>query len=59
MLIWILCQWYFNGTSAYVFDRNDAFQEVDIVGMTRPVTKHNFLVKRVEDLPLIIRQLFI
>jgi acetolactate synthase, large subunit (EC 2.2.1.6) len=37
---------------------NDAFQEVDIVGMTRPVTKHNFLVKRVEDLPLIIRQAF-
>ena len=37
---------------------NDAFQEVDIVGMTRPVTKHNFLVKRVEDLPLMIRQAF-
>jgi acetolactate synthase-1/2/3 large subunit len=29
---------------------NDAFQEVDIVGITRPCTKHNYLVKRVEDL---------
>jgi len=37
---------------------NDAFQEVDIVGITRPITKHNFLVKRIEDLPLIIRQAF-
>lgn len=37
---------------------NDAFQEVDIIGITRPITKHNFLVKRIEDLPLIIRQAF-
>ncbi len=37
---------------------NDAFQEVDIVSITRPITKHNFLVKRIEDLPLIIRQAF-
>ncbi|MFN3598265.1 MAG: biosynthetic-type acetolactate synthase large subunit [Aquificaceae bacterium] len=37
---------------------NDAFQEVDIVGITRPITKHSFLVKRIEDLPLIIRQAF-
>ncbi|NQT88899.1 acetolactate synthase large subunit, partial [bacterium] len=29
---------------------NDAFQEADITGITRPITKHNFLVKRVEDL---------
>ncbi len=29
---------------------NDAFQEVDIVGITRPCTKHNYLVKRVDDL---------
>ena len=28
---------------------NDAFQEVDIVGITRPCTKHNYLVKEVED----------
>ena len=37
---------------------NDAFQEVDIVGITRPITKHNFLVRSVEELPLVIRQAF-
>jgi acetolactate synthase-1/2/3 large subunit len=37
---------------------NDAFQEVDIVGITRPITKHNFLVRDIEELPLIIRQAF-
>jgi len=37
---------------------NDAFQEADIVGITRSATKHNFLVKRVEDLALTIRQAF-
>lgn len=37
---------------------SDAFQEADIVGITRSATKHNFLVKRVEDLALIIRQAF-
>ncbi len=37
---------------------NDAFQEVDIVGITRPCTKHNFLVKHTEDLPRIIREAF-
>ncbi len=37
---------------------NDAFQEVDIVGITRPITKHNFLVKDIESLPLIIREAF-
>jgi acetolactate synthase-1/2/3 large subunit len=29
----------------------DAFQEADIVGITMPITKHNFLVQRVEDIP--------
>ncbi|MCX8059968.1 MAG: biosynthetic-type acetolactate synthase large subunit, partial [Aquificaceae bacterium] len=37
---------------------NDAFQEVDIVGITRPITKHSFLVKKIEDLPLVLRQAF-
>ncbi len=37
---------------------NDAFQEVDIVGITRPITKHNFLVRDIEELPLIIREAF-
>ena len=37
---------------------NDAFQEVDIVGITRPVTKHNYLVKDVKDLVPTIREAF-
>ncbi len=37
---------------------NDAFQEVDIVGITRPITKHNYLVKDAEDLVPIIREAF-
>ncbi len=36
----------------------DSFQEVDITGVTMPVTKHNFLVRRVEDLADIIREAF-
>ncbi|WP_457576344.1 biosynthetic-type acetolactate synthase large subunit [Desulfomarina sp.] len=37
---------------------NDAFQEVDIVGITRPCTKHNYLVSRHEDLIPTIREAF-
>lgn len=37
---------------------NDAFQEVDIIGITRPCTKHNFLVKNVKELPSIIKKAF-
>ncbi|MBF0379471.1 MAG: biosynthetic-type acetolactate synthase large subunit [Magnetococcales bacterium] len=37
---------------------NDAFQEADIVGITRSCTKHNFLVKDVKDLARIIREAF-
>ncbi|MFO7962552.1 MAG: biosynthetic-type acetolactate synthase large subunit [Desulfobacterales bacterium] len=37
---------------------NDAFQEVDIVGITRPCTKHNYLVKRTEDLAEIVKEAF-
>lgn len=37
---------------------NDAFQEVDITGITMPITKHNYLVKQVADLPHIIDQAF-
>ncbi len=37
---------------------NDAFQEVDIVGITRPCTKHNYLVKNVKDLARTVRQAF-
>jgi acetolactate synthase-1/2/3 large subunit len=37
---------------------NDAFQEVDIVGITRPITKHNYLVKDVADLAKTIKTAF-
>lgn len=37
---------------------NDAFQEVDIVGITRPCTKHNYLVKDVKKLAYIIKEAF-
>jgi len=37
---------------------NDAFQEVDIIGITRPCTKHNFLVKNVKELAEIVKKAF-
>ncbi len=37
---------------------NDAFQEVDIVGITRPCTKHNYLVKRTDDLARVLKEAF-
>jgi acetolactate synthase-1/2/3 large subunit len=37
---------------------NDAFQEVDSVGITRPCVKHNFLVKSVEDIAITIKKAF-
>jgi len=37
---------------------NDAFQEVDIVGITRPCTKHNYLVTKIEDLGKTIKEAF-
>jgi acetolactate synthase I/II/III large subunit len=37
---------------------NDAFQEVDIVGITRPITKHNYLVKDINDLANTVKAAF-
>ncbi|MFZ1188811.1 MAG: acetolactate synthase 3 large subunit [Pseudolabrys sp.] len=37
---------------------NDAFQECDTVGITRPCTKYNYLVKRIEDLPRALHEAF-
>ncbi|MEW6379483.1 MAG: biosynthetic-type acetolactate synthase large subunit [bacterium] len=37
---------------------NDAFQEVDIVGITRSITKHNYLVSQVKDLARTIKEAF-
>ena len=37
----------------------DAFQEADTTGITMPITTHNFLIKRIHELPLIIREAFL
>ncbi|MBP5747269.1 MAG: acetolactate synthase large subunit, partial [Treponema sp.] len=37
----------------------DSFQEIDITGITMPITKHNFMVHKVEDLAATIREAFI
>jgi acetolactate synthase-1/2/3 large subunit len=37
---------------------NDAFQEADTTGITRPCTKHNYLVKSIDDLPRIVHEAF-
>jgi len=36
----------------------DAFQETDMIGISRPVAKHSFMVKRAEDIPLIVKKAF-
>jgi acetolactate synthase-1/2/3 large subunit len=37
---------------------NDAFQEADIIGITRPITKHNYLVRDVKELATIVKKAF-
>jgi acetolactate synthase-1/2/3 large subunit len=37
---------------------NDAFQEADVTGITRPITKHNYLVQNINDLSRIIKEAF-
>ncbi|MFA5115183.1 MAG: biosynthetic-type acetolactate synthase large subunit [Candidatus Omnitrophota bacterium] len=37
---------------------NDAFQEADVTGITRPITKYNYLVKNVKDVARIVREAF-
>ena len=36
----------------------DSFQEADVTGITQPITKHNYLVKRAEDIPIVIKEAF-
>ena len=48
----------FTGQVPTMLIGNDAFQEADIVGITRPCTKHNFLVKNVNDLAMTVREAF-
>ncbi len=37
---------------------NDAFQEADVTGITRPITKHNYLVKDAREIPGVVREAF-
>ena len=37
----------------------DSFQEIDITGVTMPITKHNFMVRNVEELASVIREAFV
>lgn len=48
----------FTGQVALKMIGNDAFQEADIVGITRPITKHNYLVRSVEELAATIKEAF-
>ncbi|MBI5741558.1 MAG: biosynthetic-type acetolactate synthase large subunit [Nitrospirae bacterium] len=48
----------FSGQVPTLLIGNDAFQEADIVGITRPCTKHNYLVKDIKDLARVIREAF-
>ena len=48
----------FSGQVPTMLIGNDAFQEADIVGMTRPCTKHNYLVKDIKDLAQTIKEAF-
>ncbi|MCG2813260.1 MAG: biosynthetic-type acetolactate synthase large subunit, partial [Thermodesulfovibrionales bacterium] len=48
----------FSGQVPTMLIGNDAFQEADIVGITRPCTKYNYLVKDVNDLARIVKEAF-
>ena len=48
----------FTGQVALKLIGNDAFQEADIVGITRPITKHNYLVRDVKELASTIKEAF-
>ena len=48
----------FTGQVASSVIGSDAFQEADIIGVTTPITKHNYQVRKVSDLPRIIKEAF-
>jgi acetolactate synthase I/II/III large subunit len=48
----------FTGQVASPVIGTDAFQEADVVGITTPITKHNYQVRKIEDLPRIVREAF-
>lgn len=48
----------FTGQVATNVIGTDAFQEADVIGITMPVTKHNYQVRNVEDVPQIVKEAF-
>ena len=46
------------GQVANPYIGKDSFQEADIVGITTPITKHNYLVKDVSDIPRVVKEAF-
>ena len=48
----------FTGQVSSTVIGTDAFQEADIIGITQPITKHNYQVQSVEDMPRIIKEAF-
>ncbi|HEY0733462.1 MAG TPA: biosynthetic-type acetolactate synthase large subunit [Herpetosiphonaceae bacterium] len=46
------------GQVAAQFIGKDAFQETDVTGITQPITKHNYLVTDIEDLPYVFKEAF-
>ena len=46
------------GQVSTAFLGRDSFQEADITGITMPITKHNYLVKDVKDLPRVVKEAF-
>lgn len=47
-----------SGQVATTLIGRDSFQEADISGITTPITKHNYLVKNVDDLPRVLKEAF-
>jgi len=48
----------FTGQVATSVIGTDAFQEADVIGITMPVTKHNYQIRNVEDIPQIVKEAF-
>ena len=48
----------FSGQVSRMMIGNDAFQEVDMVGVSRPITKHNYLVRSTESLARLVKEAF-
>ncbi|CAM5715543.1 Acetolactate synthase OS=Lysinibacillus sphaericus OX=1421 GN=LS41612_09675 PE=3 SV=1 [Lysinibacillus sphaericus] len=48
----------FTGQVATTVIGTDAFQEADIMGITTPITKHNYQVQDVNDIPRIVKEAF-